>query len=707
MPPCRTCNNLTAEDLLAGTSSYWPLSTTAFTFANQAGELENSAASGCATCNLIFQAIRRYIETAGFEPFRSDPKLDKSELIHITGHYNEPLSVLFSKESFCTYIEIYEERDHFEKEHASLYPAVGLGSTPPEVLDIDFAARLASQWISRCDNEHTCVGGNVRLPSRVLDVTSDSVKLVIPTASTTGYYAALSYCWGSAGNLTTTSDNLDRRKAGIVWNSLPNLIQDAIEMTRGLGLPYLWVDALCIIQDDKDDWRAESSKMGDIYAGAYLTIAADAATDTSCRLTNPRKSILHLTKNDDTSPSKTSAGMRDKKIIEVFPPLVVDGRTHSLCVREPWQHRDIIRNSALDDLTFPLSTRGWALQERLFASRVLHFAAYEMIWECKTSLNCECKGILQQPLCQYGFEHPKASFETAKVKVSMGRMTMSSPSWAASGDMLQQRDFFAVWTQLVSAYTARHLTVETDRLPAMSALAKHLSQGGVYLAGLWANDLPWHLVWCCDYVNDWRRVPKSTTVYSGPSWSWASTTEQVSWPSWTHEARSQIQILEASTAPMSLNEFGEVFWGWIRLKARVDVARVAFSEEGSFQPSQIINSHGFPFYAYPDVVRGEKKPGSDQRTWYNLAACEDVWCLLLLDHVAEHGHGRPDRSLWIMVAAKPNANSMRRAGLDPDGLKDIIICERIGYMRPFQDSLWAAREWIDGPDFKEKELILI
>ncbi|KAJ0115138.1 hypothetical protein J7T55_001547 [Diaporthe amygdali] len=706
MVRCRTCNNLTAEDLPASNTptSYHPSCEKIFQVEKEAGEFEDSAAMGCATCDLILQAIRHYIDTPGSGLSLSDPLLDK---ILLEGDCNEPLRVSFSSpKKLLTTLELFEERHHFKGDYASLYPAVGFGSTPTEVLDVDFAARLASQWITRCVNEHRCVEDDVPLlPSRVLDITSDSVKLVTPAPSTPGRYAALSYCWGSAGNLTTTLDNINERRAGIVWDDLPNLIQDVIQIIRRLGIGYLWVDALCIIQNDSADWRAESSKMGDTYGSAYLTIAADAAKDTSRRLTSPRNSTLRSTRHRHIAPLEESAGTRKNKRIEVPPPLVVDGLTRSLCVREPWWHSDMVEHSTVYDMTFPLIMRGWALQERLFSSRVLHFAAYEMIWECKASLNCECEGVSQEHACWGdGHESPKVSFETAKAMISKNRTMKPLPSWAAPSRVMQDPDFGSVWTRLVSAYSARRLTFERDRLPAISSLARYFSLGRTYLAGLWADDLPWHLAWCVEDVDEWS--PRSTNEYSGPTWSWASTIEEVSWPSWRDQAKSRVQILEASTAPMSFNEYGEVSWGRIRLRACVAVAKKASRRH---RTPGLVNPRGDFFSIHSDVGKGQKKSGSNQRTVYNLEANEDLWCLLLLDDVDPYAFGTECRTYWVMVAAKPNDQSIRRARLDPDAHKDIIICERIGYLRNLEMSREKrkATKWITGANFKQKEVILI
>ena len=88
----------------------------------------------------------------------------------------------------------------------------------------------------------------------------------------TASYIALSYCWGKVGNLTTTSSTIAQRKAEIPWALLPNLFRDAILVTRGLGVRYLWIDSLCIIQDSMSDWEQEATRMADVYENAFLTL---------------------------------------------------------------------------------------------------------------------------------------------------------------------------------------------------------------------------------------------------------------------------------------------------------------------------------------------------------------------------------------------------------------------------------------------------
>ncbi|KAK3316863.1 heterokaryon incompatibility protein-domain-containing protein, partial [Apodospora peruviana] len=98
-----------------------------------------------------------------------------------------------------------------------------------------------------------------------------------------GNYCALSYCWGPKGgksHMLTTTENVDHHLSnGMEVSRLPKTFQDAVVITRELGVRYLWIDALCIIQGDKADWAAESARMADVYGNAYLVIAASGAAD--------------------------------------------------------------------------------------------------------------------------------------------------------------------------------------------------------------------------------------------------------------------------------------------------------------------------------------------------------------------------------------------------------------------------------------------
>lgn len=118
------------------------------------------------------------------------------------------------------------------------------------------------------------------LPTRIIAVGAkdETPFLHISKASERASYVALSYCWGGPQKVTTTIATLQSRISGLNFESLPRTLQDAITVTRLLGFKYLWVDALCIVQDSTTDKIAEINSMGNVYKNATITIAAANAS---------------------------------------------------------------------------------------------------------------------------------------------------------------------------------------------------------------------------------------------------------------------------------------------------------------------------------------------------------------------------------------------------------------------------------------------
>jgi Heterokaryon incompatibility protein (HET) len=139
-----------------------------------------------------------------------------------------------------------------------------------------------------CRKQHTCGQQALasKLPRRVLDVTeaqgSQFVKLMETNDEFEGEYATLSHCWGQPATvLETTSSSFPHRLHSIKIAELPPTFRDAVLLTRHLGLRYLWMDSLCIIQDDRLDWEIESSQMADIYSNCTLCISATSSADSN------------------------------------------------------------------------------------------------------------------------------------------------------------------------------------------------------------------------------------------------------------------------------------------------------------------------------------------------------------------------------------------------------------------------------------------
>jgi hypothetical protein len=144
-------------------------------------------------------------------------------------------------------------------------------------------------WISECSLNHSncCPRVPLCLPTRVIDVGDSSRSPSLFTSlGQHGTWVALSYCWGNLLPLRTMTHTLEDFHRQIPFKMLPALFQDVVTLVRRLGHRYLWIDALCIIQDSETDWLSESIKMGEIFQGATLTIAAEAARDSSVGLSS-------------------------------------------------------------------------------------------------------------------------------------------------------------------------------------------------------------------------------------------------------------------------------------------------------------------------------------------------------------------------------------------------------------------------------------
>jgi hypothetical protein len=249
------------------------------------------------------------------------------------------------------------------------------GARKLPTIPADTASELSLKWaketLDHCLTAHPSCGSKDPpfLPTRILSIEDGSggefhIRL-LQTRDEKAYYACLSHCWGGLKPLVTKSGNIASRMVGISWNAIPKTFQEAVMTTRELGLRYLWIDSLCIIQDDDDDWMKESANMSSIYANSYITIAAT-------------KSWNGL----GGCFSTASPYLQDYQLSE--------SQLHSGGGRSSVHVRERITHIGDQDAVAPLLSRGWVCQERLLSPRVLHFCDRELVWECKEYSGCQC-----------------------------------------------------------------------------------------------------------------------------------------------------------------------------------------------------------------------------------------------------------------------------------------------------------------------------
>lgn len=238
----------------------------------------------------------------------------------------------------------------------------------PLLVEVDTGRHfpLLREWLRDCNDNHSDHGhdsANVsELPTRVLDV-GDSEKLerllLYDTKGESGNYIALSHCWGNATPLCTEKKTIAAHYKAIKFGDLPELFQDAVTVTRELGVRFLWIDSLCIVQDDEEDWQREAKLMEKVFASAYCTIAATSAKNSNERfLPRLSRKFVKLVDNSTGTPFGVYA-------CEV-------GRSFS----------DDVDNGVLNQ-------RGWVYQERALSPRTIHFTATQTFWECGSVIRCD------------------------------------------------------------------------------------------------------------------------------------------------------------------------------------------------------------------------------------------------------------------------------------------------------------------------------
>ncbi|KAK7921526.1 heterokaryon incompatibility protein-domain-containing protein, partial [Apiospora marii] len=437
---------------------------------------------------------------------------------------------------------------------------------PRRLMASDFSSSL--QWIrsliNSCIHDHkSCVQAEViPFPRRVVAFERGpdkaiTVKLEEDVCQPQGRYATLSHCWGSHQTLVTTTATINTRRRGIEWKDIPRTYQDSIEVCLQLGIGYLWIDSLCILQDDRQDWEIESAKMADIYENSYITIAATKAEDDVAGLfSNTRSSFT--TRPLPRQPNGTASS--------------------TVYIRQTIPH-DIGQGHIISDRA-PLLSRGWVFQERLLAPRVLHFCGMELVWECRQSTVCECGtlescdgwkqrfssnedgpsckpdvsdnyvdrvstntqeilldyvGLLIRNATDLAEKDARSSGKLQRIldrfqRKSRRRASSDSPQVPRSlqppkideafGGDLGRQVYNDGWHRVVEQFSRLKLTRQSDCLPALSGLAHRCGYASAdYLAGLWASTLGYDVLWRVDKL---ETVSIRPTTYLGPSWSWIS-----------------------------------------------------------------------------------------------------------------------------------------------------------------------------------------
>ncbi|KAE8330200.1 heterokaryon incompatibility protein-domain-containing protein [Aspergillus sergii] len=480
-------------------------------------DIVDSAAKGCESCSLLLQGITYLIPNSEsiwalrFVPYNVSGSQD-SRGNDLEGLFKLKIHTSGTGWDLTWDLDFYSDLRNFRNLAVPFSQTGSVVNIPPAPDDAlsDNAFLTVSEWIKECDESHDDCKRHEdnTLPTRLLDIgcsNTDTIKLFEPLQHENGEYACLSYCWGSAPFFKTERATLEANKKGIAWTSLTKTFQDAILMARRLCIRWLWIDALCIIQDDDIDWAREAASMASVYENAYITISAAKSRDSNGGLFSRamETNLILRSKNGNEYIIRAFADPVTLTVEEATTTYYFDA-SH-------WKW------NRFSPSLYPLLGRGWCYQERILSPRVLHFGHQEVLWECRTGVTCECKELQRAP-----------SLKSALGKLGRRRSNPSVPSPKGKSKALikiQKRTDIndRTWRTIVQGYSNGALTRPSDRLPAISGLAKRVDMDTTdYLAGIWRPSLLHDLVWRVAH----DPVPRPT-CWIAPSWSWAATDSAV------------------------------------------------------------------------------------------------------------------------------------------------------------------------------------
>ncbi|KAF5020854.1 hypothetical protein F66182_7109 [Fusarium sp. NRRL 66182] len=338
--------------------------------------------------------------------------------------------------------------------------------------------RLLRQWAQLCDETHDCLSGKTdtkatgSMPTRLVYVGSDTdprMRLVHASNRATDKYMALSHCWGvlsAQEKFCLYANNKKDLEQDIPFEALPKTFRDAVTVTRELGISYIWIDSLCIIQDDDQDWEAEAARMGTVFSSAYCTIAASSAT---CSL----EGFLGTRTQREATAIKTIRGhVYLAESIDDFQKHVEQGA---------------------------LNKRGWVFQERALSRRTIHFTSTQVYWECGGGIQCETQARLRNSQSEF----------------------IGDPNFPVYALKHHKDDRIRLIQYLYRVYSGLSLTKMTDRPKAILGLQERLASAFESSAkyGVLSAYFERMLLWVAQDRGGMSRIAYAP-AQRVPSWSW-------------------------------------------------------------------------------------------------------------------------------------------------------------------------------------------
>ncbi|KAM0344814.1 hypothetical protein ACHAPU_007196 [Fusarium lateritium] len=494
-------------------------------------------------------------------------------------------------------------------------------------------------------------------------------------------YVALSYRWSNLdATWQTTMKNLDMRQKDLSIDELPKTISDAIRVTKDLGFKWIWIDNLCIIQDDKDDWARKAIKMASIYQHAIVTIAAGCSHDAKAGLHNEKSTSILNAEDSIRICSILSTG-EESSII-----LFADQMTRLDSAVTTRDMGDLVSHC-------PLRDRGWTMQERILSPRIIHYASDQLYWECYHGIQESEDELLQIGRSSNIFK--------------MAHRVKSATDDAVKSRELKRLHYYWYVHMTGADYSHRALTYSDDKLLAIAGVAKALDniEPLGYMAGHWGLDddeLVKSLCWSRDGPG------KKCPICRAPSWSWASQDSAINYAHYSFVNTGDNVIVAEPLALEGASQDGSAFGrcknGYLQIKAKV--------ARGSVFPNC-----GHRFRDYEEVTSSDGRrsnvPPPKERCPFLMLEGGETSDIVWLDksHATQDPEREPINVQVVMLS------EIRTPGQDPSpgaclicSLDENYYLTRIGFtepLRPFKGDDDENGPPITGPRICDKEAIAL
>ncbi|KAH0522824.1 hypothetical protein TsFJ059_006613 [Trichoderma semiorbis] len=514
--------------------------------------LLKGAESGCLSCSVFSDGIKSVIGDDVSLDTQSQDSVGRLSMKMGMGVSGQSLNLnLFERK---LEISVFSPPGPKTPEFECLFPTIPIGVLNlPSRTDSEASLEWVLEKLRHCDNSHKCHQKNSdstgARPQRILDIgftDNDHVRLRAFDTNDVEVpkYACLSHCWGASKPSSTTTANLSSQERGISWSTLPPLFQDTIKYVRRLGISLLWIDSLCIIQDDKEDWRKEAAKMASVYQNAYLVISASKSFGSGDSL----------------------FGEVDEQLKPSIIPVPSLGQGSAVCFRKSLTHLPGYMDQKFDKLSpLPTFSRGWIFQERLLSSRILHFGPQELSWECPEESACQCTGHYAS----------SATVNPVDMIHTMATLRMLNPKAVFNQNNWQKlygTQQVKAWHMIVEDYTRLHLTFESDLFPAISGIAKRFqsSSGSEYVAGMWTksliDDLAWHKGSPTGSYTTQIERQQRPKAWRAPTWSWGAVRGHVEFPYIGTGTSALCEVEEVKCSTYQSDPTGELQDGHLLLR---------------------------------------------------------------------------------------------------------------------------------------------